>query len=649
MPPVYFHEDKSFRGWFAMEFSTIFQLIVSGLTIGCVYSLVGLGFSMTLTATELVNFAQGELVMLGAFIGLTLLTTLHLPYLPVFIIAILLTGIFGIFMERVVLRPILDKKSPLLNLLIATLGISIAMQALSIIVWGREPIAYPKIFRSEAIDLLGVRILPLYLWILCLGVVVMVALQFFFQKTLTGISWRAASLDPNTAALYGVSRRKNVALTFGISSALGGAAGVLIAPLFFASFGLGASVLVKAFAAAALGGFGIVGTMVGGLVLGMVETLAAGIISSEYKNVIMYAMLLAILLFFFRPKAPSGRSITEGSKVKSEHGAFSFPAGKGSWVKPLCWSAGIGLWFLIPFVAGTYTVRILNLSFIFAVAVLGLQLIVGYTGQFSFGHAAFYGIGAYTSALLSMHYNLPILITFPLAMVLAGLAGWLVAPILRLSGHFLAIGTLAMGEIIFLLMINLKGLTKGAYGLYGVPFPSIGPLTIDTEFRYYFLTTLILGIAYFFVRRLTRSRFGRGLIAVRENELASLVSGVDAVRYKMKAFVIGTACAGLSGALYAHYMSYISPESFKLVISIEMVTMVVIGGLGSMLGGIVGSLVVILLPEFLRVLADYRLVVYGSLLIIFMMFLPGGLADLTRKPLQLFLARLKRVATPFAK
>jgi branched-chain amino acid transport system permease protein len=113
----------------------------------------------------------------------------------------------------------------------------------------------------------------------------------------------------------------------------------------------------------------------------------------------------------------------------------------------------------------------------------------------------------------------------------------------------------------------------------------------------------------------------------------------------MKAFVIGTACAGLSGALYAHYMSYISPESFKLVISIEMVTMVVIGGLGSMLGGIVGSLVVILLPEFLRVLADYRLVVYGSLLIIFMMFLPGGLADLARKPVHLFFTKIKRTVS----
>lgn len=622
-----------------MDMATYIQLVVSGLTIGCIYSLVGLGFSLTLRATELINFAQGELVMLGAFIGLTLLTSLQLPYVLVFLIAIILTGLFGILMERVIFRPILLRKSPLLNLLIATLGISIAMQALAIVIWGRDPLAYPNIFSTAPIHFLGIRIQPLYLWILGLGLAVMAGLQFFFQRTLTGISWRAASLDPNTAALYGVSRRKNVALTFGISSALGGAAGVLIAPLFFASFGLGASVLVKAFAAAAMGGFGIVGTMAGGLVLGVVETLAAGLISSEYKNVIMYGILLAILMFFFRPKSPSGRAISEVSKVKSEAFVAIEKAQQIPWFGPLCWALGLSIWLAIPFLMGIYGVRILNLAFITGVAVLGLQLIVGYTGQFSFGHAAFFGIGAYTSALLTMNYNLPFLITLPLSMVTAGVGGWIVAPILRLSGHYLAISTLALGEIIFLLMLNWKWLTKGAYGIYGIPFPSIGPILIDTDFRYYFLSSIILAIVFFFLQRLTRSRFGRGLMAVRENELASIVSGVDAVRYKMKAFIIGTACAGIAGALYAHYMSYINPDSFRLITSIEMVTMVVIGGLGSMIGGLVGALVITLAPELLRILADYRMVVYGSLLIIFMMFLPGGLADLATKPMGFLRAR----------
>ncbi len=615
-----------------MDLVTIPQLAFSGLTIGCVYSLVGLGFALTLRATELINFAQGEMVMLGAFIGLTLLNSFHLPYIAVFVLSVVLTGLFGVFMERFILRRILDNKSPLLNLLIATLGISIALQALAIILWGREPVPYPDIFSEQPVILMGIRLQHLNLWILFLGLASMAALQFFFQKTMTGISWRAASLDPSTAALYGVNRRRNVSLTFALSAALGGGAGVLIAPLFFASFGLGHSVLVKSFAAAAMGGFGIVGTMFGGLALGVIETLAAGLISSAYKNVIMYLILLGILMFFFRPKVPAGRSITEGSKLVAGQAVNLLSAASPSWFKLGLCVAGAAVWLLVPLVFDVYTMRILNLALIFAVAALGLQLIVGYTGQFSFGHAAFFGIGAYASALLTIHFNLPFYLTMPLAAVAAGLAGWMVAPLLRLSGHFLAIGTLATGEIIFLLMINWKWLTKGAYGLYGIPFPKLGAFELASDGAYYFLVTVVLGLVYFLLTRLTASRFGRGLIAVRENELAALVTGIKANSQKIKAFVIGTACAGLAGALYAHYVSYINPESFKFHVSVEMVTMVVIGGLGSMPGAVIGALVVVLLPEYLRALADYRLVVYGGLLIVFMMFLPGGLADLARRP-----------------
>lgn len=624
-----------------MDFVTIPQLAFSGLTIGCVYSLVGLGFALTLRATELINFAQGEMVMLGAFIGLSLMTSLHLPYIVVFVLAVGLTGLFGVFMERFMLRRILDNQSPLLNLLIATLGISIALQALAIVVWGREPVPYPDMFSGRTPSVLGIRLQHLNLWILCLGLVSMGALQFFFKKTMTGISWRAASLDPATAALYGVNRRRNVSLTFALSAALGGGAGVLIAPLFFASFGLGHAVLVKSFAAAAIGGFGIVGTMFGGMALGVIETLAAGLISSEYKNVIMYAILLGVLMFFFRPRVPAGRSITEGSKVVVARSANLLAAGLPTWTLPVLSGVGAVAWLLIPALFDIYTMRILNMALIFAVAALGLQLIVGYTGQFSFGQAAFFGIGAYTSALLAIQLNLPFFLTLPAAAVAGGLAGWLVAPLLRLSGHFLAIGTLALGEIVFLLMINWKWLTKGAYGLYGIPFPSIGPYVIESDGAYFLLVSAVLALVYFCIHRLTRSRFGRGLVAVRENELAAMVTGVKVHSQKITAFVVGTACAGLAGALYAHYVSYINPESFKFHVSVEMVTMVVIGGLGSLPGGVIGALVIVLLPEYLRALADYRLVVYGGLLIVFMMYLPGGLAELARRPMALLAARLQ--------
>lgn len=613
-----------------MDLQTLAQLTVSGLTIGCVYSLVGLGFALTLRATELINFAQGEMVMLGALIGYTLLATLGTPFLVAFAVATLGTGVVGVLLERLILRPMLRRKAPLLNLLIATLGMSVALQAFAIIVWGREPIPYPPIF-GRGITVLGIAVQPLNLWILGLGFALMAGLHLFFRKTLVGISWRAASLDPSTATLYGVDRSANVALTFGISAGLGGAAGVLIAPLFFASFGLGHTVLIKAFAAAAIGGFGIVGTMAGGLVVGVIETLAAGAVSSEYKNVIMYGMLLVVLMVFFRPGVPSGRSITEGSKIIVASDIAALVAGVPRWIKWSVLATATGAWVAFPWLADAYVLRIVNLATILAIAALGLQLIVGYTGQFSFGHAAFYGVGAYASALPVLELKLPFVVALPCAALAAALAGLLVAPVLRLSGHYLAIATLAVGEIAFVLMINWKGLTHGAYGIYGIPMPEFGPLKIDTDERFFLLASVLLAVIHFIGQRLVRSRFGRALVAVRENELAATAAGIDPLRQKAAAFVYGSAFAGVAGALYAHYASYISPEFFSFTASVQMVVMVVIGGLGSMPGAIVGALVVVLLPEFLRAFADYRLVVYGCLIIVFMLFLPGGLADIGRR------------------
>ena len=601
------------------------QLAVSGLTIGCVYSLVGLGFALTLRATELINFAQGEMVMLGAFIGLSVLTMTGLPYAAAFVVALAVTGLIGAGIERAILRRILRRRSPLLNLLIATLGISIALQSAAIVVWGREPIAYPSIFDETPLQLLGLRVRALNLWILGLSLAVMAALHVFFRYTLTGIAWRAASLDPVTASLYGVSHRRTVALTFGISAALGGGAGVLIAPLFFASTGLGYAVIIKAFAAAAIGGYGVVGTMLGGLALGVIETFTAGVVSSAYKNIITYGLLIALLMFFFRPRLPAGRSITEGPRVAINALGTLLASRRariaGGALLLAAWAAvGIG--------ADTYGLRIFNMALIAAVSVLGLQIIVGLTGQFSFGHAAFYGVGAYTSALVTTKFGLPFLLALPLAGAAAALAGLLVAPILRLSGHFLAMATLAMGEIVFLLIVNLKWLTNGAYGIYGVPPPGLFGFEIESEQAYFVLISAVLLLVYAALHRLVRSRFGRSLVAIRENELAAIACGVPAAQQKVKAFMIGTACAGVAGSLYAHYLAYISPDSFAFLTSVQFLTMVVIGGLGSLPGGIVGAIIVTLLPEYLRGLAQYRLLVYGGLIIGFMMFLPGGAIEI---------------------
>lgn len=619
-----------------MDLQTLFQLLISGLTIGCIYSLVGLGFALTLRATELFNFAHGEMVMLGAMIGYSALTVLHISFLSAFVLVTICLAFIGILIERLILRPMLRKKAPLLNLLIATLGISVMLQAVAIIVWGREPLKYPTA-PGGALTIWGVRIQQLNLWIMVLSAALMIALQWFLVKTRLGIAWRAASLDPQTAQLYGVNRNIHVALTFGISAGLGGAAGVLIAPLYFASFGLGEAVLLKAFAAAAIGGFGIIGTVAGGLVVGVLETLGAGLISSEYKNVILYGLLLVILMMFFKPQTLQGRGVSESPMRMSSKEIRLVMERVPSWAKAALAIGAILLWVAGVPLLGPYVLRILNIAIFFAIAALGLQLIIGFTGIFSFGHAALFGVGAYTYAIVCTKWG----IGFPIAVVAAicvtMIVALLIVPIFRLRGHYVAVSTLVIGEIIVILIMNWKAATNGAYGVFGIPAPKLGSWAIETDKAFFLFGSLILVLVTWGLERLVRSRLGQGMRAVRTNELAAAASGISAFRMRVLAFIVGAACAGLAGALYASYVSYINPQYFGFEASVMMVLMVVIGGLGSLAGAIVGAAFVILLPEALRFLSEYRLVLYGALIVGFMVVLPGGLADVGRRTMRLMM------------
>jgi branched-chain amino acid transport system permease protein len=625
------------------------QLIVSGLTIGCTYSLIGLAFALLIRATGILNFAQGEIVMLGAFTGMTVLIELHLPYPAAFVIATLVGAIFGVLMERAMFGPMLAKRPPMTNLFIATLGLRVILKTGAMMIWGVDPQAYPTITAQEPFEIAGLLLRPQNLIIFSLGIAVMVAIQFFLHRTVVGIAWRAASLDPDTAALYGVNRNRNIALTFALSSSLGAAAGVLVGPLFFVSAELGNAVQMKSFFAATIGGFGTTGTMIGGLVVGLVETLSAYYISTSYKDVILNGILLIILLFFFRPKAPEGRSAGESPKAMSRE-AFVPP--KGRIIRYLRMGGivvGILIWVALPYVADLYTIHIIALALIYGVAALGLQLIFGYTGMLSLGHAAFFGVGAYTYTLLALKFGLPFWVTIPLAAVTSGLGGAIMAPIIRLSGVYFVVGTAAFNYVVYQLMINLRSITNGPYGIYNVPQPTIAGFTIESDVSYYFLITIIIGLVYYMLRQFTKYRFGRSLVAVRENELCSVMSGVNALGYRMKAFVIGAACAGVAGAIYAPFIGSISPLAFTVNKSIDMITMAVIGGLGNLLGGAVGAATIILAPEYLRFMEDYRLIVYGAILILFMMFAPGGVVELATRPIFFVVGQMRKLAARLEK
>lgn len=282
---------------------------------------------------------------------------------------------------------------------------------------------------------------------------------------------------------------------------------------------------------------------------------------------------------------------------------------------------------LTPFyLKGSYLLNVgvfIGINTLLAVA---LNLLLGYAGQISLGHAAFFGLGAYVSGILTTRYPIdPWLALMIAALCAAALAFVIGFPILKLKGHYLAMATLGFGIIIYIIFNETVDWTGGPSGLSGIPNLHIGPLIFDNDRNNFYLVWIVtLGIMLLSIN-LSRSRIGRALRAIHDSEVAARVMGVNARILKVRIFTISALISAIAGSLYAHTITFISPASFGFNFSIELVTMVIIGGLGSVYGSFLGAAILTLLPEFLRVFRDFDIVIYGLTLILMTMFMPGGL------------------------
>jgi branched-chain amino acid transport system permease protein len=275
-----------------------------------------------------------------------------------------------------------------------------------------------------------------------------------------------------------------------------------------------------------------------------------------------------------------------------------------------------------------YHLHILIMAGIFTILALSLNLLLGYTGQLSLGHAAFFGIGAYTSALLTLRLEWSFWAALPCAGALAGLAGWAIGRLaLKVRGAYFVLVTISFAGVISLVSVNWMELTNGPLGLPGVPAPELAGWSLRTKSAYYYLVLVAAALAYLVCHRLVRSRIGRAFLALRENEALAESVGVDGVRYLVLATVVSAAMAGVAGSLYAHYTRFVSPEVFLFTYTVTMVIMVVAGGKGTLAGPVVGALVFTILPEALREVVSWQwqMLAYGLLLVLLIFFLPRGI------------------------
>jgi branched-chain amino acid transport system permease protein len=285
-----------------------------------------------------------------------------------------------------------------------------------------------------------------------------------------------------------------------------------------------------------------------------------------------------------------------------------------------------------PLVLNSYWVDVLNSVGLYALLALSLNLILGDAGLFNMGHAAFYAVGAYTGAILNTQLGVPILWALPIAGVVAALFALVVArPVIHLRGDYLLIVTVGMGEIVRIALVNnIFGLTGGANGIFGIGRPSLFGYRLHRPQDFFYLIWAFVALTVLLFSRLEQSRFGRALNYLREDEVAAEGSGINTVRYKLVAFALGAAWAGMAGSLYAAKMTIISPESFSFWESVVLFLIVILGGSGSIPGVIVGAALVVGLPELFREFASARMLVFGLVMMVMMIVRPQGLLPLRR-------------------
>jgi branched-chain amino acid transport system permease protein len=288
-------------------FSEFLQYLFTGITIGATYALIALGFTLIYNASHVINFAQGEFLMIGGMATVSL-TAMGVPMLLAVVLAVVLAGLLGIALQRLAIAP--AKNADVVTLIIITIGASIFIRGLAQLVWGKEYHVMPNFSSDEPIEIFGAVLNSQSLWVLGVGAVLVAALVYFFTRTLTGKAILATSMNKDAARLVGIRTQVVLMLAFMVSALLGSIAGIVVAPITFTSYDIGIILGLKGFVAAAIGGLGSgMGAVVGGLALGVVEAMAAGYLSSDYKDAVAFSMILVVL--FFMPRGLFGAKVVE--------------------------------------------------------------------------------------------------------------------------------------------------------------------------------------------------------------------------------------------------------------------------------------------------------------------------------------------------
>jgi branched-chain amino acid transport system permease protein len=604
------------------SFGPWFDYTVNGIVVGNIYALLAVGLALIYGVSHLINFSHGSIYMVGAYIGWLCITFLGTPLPLTLLIVVAGSGLLGMAIERIALRPL--QGSPRIAPLLSTIGVGLVLDQVAQLLFTADPRGLPSQVPNWRIPIGGGTIGALDLLIAGIGLASAALLYGFLRFTKLGWAVRATALDRDAAQQCGVDVNKVNSVVFAIAAALGGVSGLLVG-MYYNSIdpNMGYQAGLKGIIAQMIGGMGNVpGAIAGSLLLGLVESYGIAAFGTSYRN--LFAFVVMILILVLKPNGIFSR----GRALPPEPLTGTFIAPSKPVHIPLLVVLACGAVALaLPLVVKNgYVLQTLGIGWLFAVLAISLTLVAGTAGMISLGHAGLLAIGAYASALLALDLNIPVSAAVIAAgLITAALGTLIIFPAFRLRGHYVTIATLAVGEIVMLVILNWDSLTRGPVGLTAIPPLSFAGKPLLSGVWVYEVSLVALILLALMQRRLLGTHLGRTMRAIRDDDVAARSYGITLDRYKGLAFAIAGFSAGIAGALLAHIYSYVNHETFTAQVSLLALTMVILGGLGNVAGGIVGAIMLVSLPELFRVLAEYRMLIYGVALLLLIRFRPQGL------------------------
>ena len=602
-----------------MGYSSVLIQFLNGLTGASSLFLVAAGLSLIFGVSRIVNFAHGSLYMLGMYVAVS--AAERVGFWLAVPIAALAVGVLGAILERAALGRIY--KAPELLQLLATFAIVLVIKDAALWLWGPEDVLGPRApGLAGAIEIAGASFPQYDLFMIALGPLVLLGLHALLTRTRWGILVRAATEDREMAAALGVNQRRLFTTVFALGAFLAGLGGALQIPREPASLAVDLTVIADAFVVVVVGGLGsIPGAFLAALVIGEVKSFCIGLGFSKATLVIEFVVMAVVLVA--RPWGLLGRPV-DSAKPSAASVLVMRPPGIPALITGAALLAALAL---APLAASEYTLVLLTDILVFALFAASLHFLIGPTGLYSFGHAAYFGLGAYGAGMLALQ-KAPLAGALAAGIALAGagaaLFGWFTV---RLAGVYSAMLTLAFAQITWSGAYQWDALTGGSNGLIGV-WP---PAPFDSKAGFYGLALTLCAAAVLALWRVTFSPFGYSLRAGRDSPLRADAIGIDVRARQWGAFALAGLAAGIAGALYAFSKGSIAPETLAIQRSVDGLVMVLLGGIQTLTGAVWGAALYTWLQDVAARSFEYWRAAIGLAVLALVLALPGGLASLARR------------------